>query len=158
MPSAKNFLTSAAAAALVLAAWAAPQTAAGDHPKPAAGEETAKAGETAKKKKRGGCAFRRAINGFSVIDDEHFVLEAGSRDFLVTLSPGCHTLNFEMAIAIKSTPSAGICVERGDRVILDNHFTCWIREIEAVEDKKEARKLVEERKKAKQEEKKDKSG
>lgn len=142
MLSAKNFVVSAAAAAFVLAAGAAPSVA--GHEEAGAGAHAAKAEKT-EKKRRGGCPFRRSITGYSVIDDRHFVLESARKDYLITLSPGCRGLHFEMAIAIKSTPAAGICVERGDRVILDNHFTCWIQDIERVENKKEARAIVEER-------------
>ncbi|MFP3944972.1 MAG: DUF6491 family protein [Alphaproteobacteria bacterium] len=145
MLSAKKFLIPAVTAALALGSWAAPSVAADD----SAGDEAA--AEKSEKKRRSSCAFRRNISGFTVIDDEHFVLESGARDFLVTLSPGCRHLHFETAIAIKSTPAAGVCVERGDRVIVDRIYTCWIRDIEQVEDKKEAEKIVEERTKAEEE-------
>ena len=146
MSSAKNLLVPALAAAFLFGAvpslQASPEDAA-----PAAEEKA----EKTKKKKRSSCAFRRNLSGFSVIDEKHFLLESGTRDFLVTVSPGCRQLNFEMTIAIKSTPAAGICVERGDRVILNRFDTCWIRDIEPVENKAEAKKLVEERKKAEEE-------
>lgn len=152
MPTARKFLIPAlaalAAAALAAGTPAQAGKTAGKTPE-AAEKEAAPAKE---KKKRSSCAFRRSINGFTVVDDKHLILESGVRHyFLATLSPGCHYLDFETAIAIKSTPAAGICVERGDRVILDDHYTCWIRDIEAVESKEEARKLVAGRTKPKDE-------
>lgn len=105
------------------------------------------------KKRRSNCAFRRLISGFKVIDDSHFVLEAGRTEFLVTLTMGCYHLDFETVIAIRSLPAASICVEEGDRVILDRHYSCLIRKIEGVENMDEARRLVAERAKKKQDEK-----
>jgi hypothetical protein len=154
MLRAKSLLTPALAVVLAFGVTA-PQASPEKSPAPAAADEKA---DTAKKKRRGSCAFRRNLNGFSVIDEKHFVLRSGTRSFLVTVSPGCRHLDFEMRIAIKSTPAAGLCVERGDRIIVNRFDTCWIRDIEPVENKAEAKKLVEERKKAAEETKEASSG
>ena len=158
MSTAKKFLIPTAIAALTLGVSSLPGALAQDDPESVAVEtkaDDAQKDEKAEKKRRSRCAWRRSINGFSVIDRKHLILSAGTRDFLVTVSPGCQHLNFKSAIAIKSTPAAGACVEKGDRIILDHGFSCFISQIEWVENREEAKKLVAQRNEAEEENKED---
>lgn len=102
--------------------------------------------EKSKPKKRP-CPFRRSINGWNSLKGSrrHVVLSAGTSDYLLTLSAGCTHIDFSETIAIKSTPSVGLCVTKGDIIIARHHQRCFITDIEEVKDVKEAQAIVDAR-------------
>lgn len=99
--------------------------------------------ESSKPKKRP-CPFRRSINGWNSIKGsrQHVVLTTGSRDYLLTLSSGCRHLTYTESIAVKSRPSAGLCITKGDIIIGRHHDRCFITDIERVKDLREAKAIV----------------
>ncbi len=105
------------------------------------------------------CVNKRSINSFDPIDDQHIYIKAtGNNHYLFTMQRRCFDLRGAYGIAVKDTMSRvcskgfGEIVYRGRGQRLES---CRIDTIEAVAGKDDARRLVEDRKAEKQEEKAD---
>lgn len=113
-----------AAAGLALAAPAAIAQPAGD-------EETSR------------CVYLRNINGYTVLDDQHVVLNGGaSRHYLVTTRTRCSGLRFGVQIATSFGETERLCRPFAEFIIPDDGWRCAIDTIEEVETLERARELV----------------
>jgi hypothetical protein len=99
------------------------------------------------------CVNSRTIRNFDAITDEHiYVEESGKKYYLFTMKNRCPGLRYSFTIAIKDTTSRVCSKAFGEVVYKDRGqrlMSCRIDTIETVESKEEARALVEQRKKDK---------
>lgn len=104
------------------------------------------------------CVNKRNINSFDSIDDQHLYIKAtGNRHYLFTMWARCYGLRNAHGIGIKDTMSRVCSGGFGEVVYRDmsrRFQTCKIDTIEAVSSKEDAKGLVEDRKRAKEEAKK----
>ena len=92
------------------------------------------------------CVWLRNINGYSVIDREHLVLNGGaSRHYLATLRNPCPDLRFGAQIGTSFGRSERICRPVVEYITVDDGWRCPIDQIEEVDSLKAARALVEAR-------------
>ncbi len=92
------------------------------------------------------CVTVRAINGYTVIDDRHLVLNANVNDhYLVTTRSRCAGMRFGAQIGVTFADNTRLCPPFLEYVIPDDGWRCPIDTIEAVETVDAARALVEER-------------
>ena len=98
---------------------------------------------------RSACFSVRRINSFSAFHDEYiYIQERGSRHYLLTMHRGCFGLRSARDIAIRNhtdrvcSNSQAEVSYRGPGSRLEK---CFIRTVEAVEDRAAARTLVESR-------------
>ena len=102
------------------------------------------------------CVNVRNITSFDPIDDRHIYIKARGevKHFLVTMHGGCTGLRSAQPIAVRDTMSR-VCSNSFGEVVYREMGrgleSCRIRTIEAVSDKDDARGLVGDRKRAKQE-------
>jgi len=105
------------------------------------------------------CVNKRNINSFDTIDDQHLYIKAsGNRHYLFTMWSRCHGLRSAYGIGIKDTMSRVCSGGFGEVVYRDmtrRFQTCKIDTIETVSSKEDAKGLVEDRKRAKEEAKSD---
>ena len=99
------------------------------------------------------CVNSRTIRNFDAFTDEHiYVEESGKKYYLFTMKNRCPGLSYSFTIAIKDTTSRVCSKAFGEVVYKDRGqrlMSCRIDTIETVESKDEARALVEQRKKDK---------
>jgi hypothetical protein len=102
------------------------------------------------------CVNKRQISSFDAIDDQHVYIRAsGKRHFLFTMQRHCLGLRNANAIGIKETMSRVCSDGFGEIVYRDmsrRMESCYIRNIETVASKDDAKGLVEDRKQRKREE------
>ena len=98
---------------------------------------------------RSACFSVRRINSFSAFHDEYiYIQDRGSRNYLLTMHRGCFGLRSARDIAIQNhtdrvcSNSQAVVSYRGPGARLEK---CFIRTVEAVEDRAAARALVESR-------------
>lgn len=95
------------------------------------------------------CVQIGTINGYSVIDDRHFVLRSGASNFfLVTTATRCSGLRYGVELATSIRGNQRICQPFNEFVIPDDGWRCRIAGIEAVDSEEAAREIVEERRAA----------
>lgn len=99
------------------------------------------------------CVNSRTIRNFDAFTDEHiYVEESGKKYYLFTMKNRCPGLSYSFTIAIKDTTSR-VCSKAFGEVVYKGRgqrlMSCRIDTIETVESKDEARALVEQRKKDK---------
>lgn len=124
-----------AAAGLLALGLAAPAALAQD-PAP-----EAQAGEDAPN-----CVWLRNINGYTVLDDQHVVLNGGvSRHYLVTTRTRCSGLRFGVQIATSFDDTERLCQPMLEYIIPEDGWRCAIDTVEEVESIERARELVEAR-------------
>jgi hypothetical protein len=103
------------------------------------------------------CVNKRNINSFDAIDDQHLYIKAsGNRHFLFTMWSRCYGLRDAHGIGIKDTMSRVCSGGFGEVIYRDmsrRFHTCKIDTIEPVESRDDAKGLVEDRRRAKDEEK-----
>jgi hypothetical protein len=103
------------------------------------------------------CVNKRNINSFDAIDDQHLYIKAsGQRHYLFTMWSRCFGLRNANGIGIKDTMSSVCSGGFGEVVYRDmgrQLQSCKISTIETVASKDDAKGLVEDRKRAKEEEK-----
>ena len=102
------------------------------------------------------CVSKRNINSFDTIDDRHLYIKAtGNRHYLFTMWSRCMGLRNAYGIGIKDTMSRVCSGGFGEVVYRDfsRLQSCKIDTIEPVSSKDDAKGLVEDRKRAKEEEK-----
>ena len=101
------------------------------------------------------CVNKRNINSFDSIDDQHLYIKAtGNRHYLFTMWSRCYGLRNAYGIGIKDTMSRVCSGGFGEVVYRDmsrRFQTCKIDTIEMVSSKEDAKGLVEDRKRAKEE-------
>jgi hypothetical protein len=101
------------------------------------------------------CVNKRNINSFDAIDDQHLYIRAtGNRHYLFTMWSRCWGLRNAYGIGIKDTMSRVCSKGFGEIVYRDigrRFQTCKIDTIETVASKDDARGLVADRKRAKEE-------
>ncbi len=102
------------------------------------------------------CVNKRNINSFDTIDDQHLYIKAtGNRHYLFTMWNRCMGLRNAYGIGIKDTMSRVCSGGFGEVVYRDfgRLQSCKIGSIETVASRDDAKGLVEDRKRAKEEEK-----
>ena len=101
---------------------------------------------------------KRNINSFDAIDDEHVYIKAtGNNHYLFTMQRRCFGLRRAQGIGIKDTMSR-VCSDGFGEIVyrdMGRVQSCRIDTIESVASKEDAKGLVEDRKRARQEEKAD---
>jgi hypothetical protein len=101
------------------------------------------------------CVNSRTIRNFDAFTDEHiYVEESGKKYYLFTMKNRCPGLRYSFTIAIKDTTSRVCSKAFGEVVYKDRGqrlMSCRIDTIEAVESKDNARMLVDQRTKDKDE-------
>lgn len=101
------------------------------------------------------CVNSRTIKNFDAFTDEHiYVEDRGDTHYLFTMRGRCFGLKNSTGVAIKDTTSRVCSKGFGEVVYRDNRnqmTSCRIDTIEAVESKEDAKALVEQRKKDKDE-------
>jgi len=86
------------------------------------------------------------INGYSVIDDEHLVLNGGaSRHYLITLQRRCADLRFGIQLRTTFPRNGRVCRPFLESVIAEDGWRCRAEQIEEVESLEAARALIEAR-------------
>ncbi len=104
------------------------------------------------------CVNKRNINSFDAIDDEHVYIKAtGNNHYLFTMQRRCFGLRSAQGIGIKDTMSR-VCSDGFGEIVyrdMGRVQSCRIDTIESVASKEDAKGLVEDRKRARQEEKAD---
>lgn len=92
------------------------------------------------------CVRLRNINGYSVIDNQHLLLNGGVSDhYLVTTRTRCSGMRFGVQIGTSFDDNASICPPFLEYIIPDDGWRCAIESIEEVEDLEAARALIAER-------------
>lgn len=88
------------------------------------------------------CLRTNSINGYSVIDDRHLILDGpGTRQtFLITTTTRCWDLDWSFQLAVKSR-APGTCLSNFDQ-ILTREDSCFIDRVERVKDLETAKALV----------------
>lgn len=98
------------------------------------------------------CVSLRGINGYTVIDREHVVLNgAVTRRYLATLRSTCPGLRHGMQIGTSFGRNARVCNPTFEYVVSNDGFRCRIETIERVESLEAARALIEARAEAEDE-------
>lgn len=86
------------------------------------------------------------INGYTVIDDEHLVLDGGARrHYLVTLRRRCPGLRFGAEIGLSFPSTTTLYTPFLEYVYTTDDMRCFIDTIEAIDSLDAARALIEER-------------
>jgi hypothetical protein len=99
------------------------------------------------------CVTLRNVNGYSVIDDRHLILNAGANDhFLVTTRSRCSGLRFGAQIGTSFGDNARLCPPYGEYIIPDDGWRCLIDRVEEVESEEAGRELVRQRNEAEESE------
>ena len=86
------------------------------------------------------------IHGYSVIDNEHMMLEGGARDhYLVTLRNRCPGLRFGVEIRLSFPSTTTLYTPFLEYVYTPDDVRCFIDTIEPVDSVDAARTLIEQR-------------
>ncbi|WP_417483170.1 DUF6491 family protein [Maricaulis sp.] len=86
------------------------------------------------------------INGYSVIDNQHMVLNGGPSDhYLVTLRNPCHGLRSGVEVGLSFPSTTTLYTPFLEYVYTRDDGRCFIETIEPVDSKEAAEALVEER-------------
>jgi len=94
----------------------------------------------------GDCVRVRGVDGYSVIDDRHVVLNGGvSRHYLVTTRQQCRGLRFGVRVATSIDGPRTICSPGFEYIMPDDGMRCGIDTIEEVESIEAAEQIVSER-------------
>lgn len=89
------------------------------------------------------CVYLRNINGYTVLDDQHVVLNGGaSRHYLVTTTTRCSGLRFGVQIATSFGDTERLCRPFMEYIIPEDGWRCAIDTVEEVESVEQARELV----------------
>lgn len=93
------------------------------------------------------CLRLRNIHGYSVIDDQHLVLNGGaSHHYLVTTRQRCSDMRAGMAVGTSFSDNARICNARFEYIQpTQGPWRCQIDTIEEVESPEAARALIHQR-------------
>ncbi|WP_019961543.1 DUF6491 family protein [Woodsholea maritima] len=93
------------------------------------------------------CLRLRNINGYSVIDDQHLILNGGaSHHYLVTTRQRCSDMRVGMAVGTSFSDNARICNARFEYIQpTQGPWRCQIDTIEEVDSPEAARALIEQR-------------
>lgn len=95
------------------------------------------------------CVFVGNINGYSVIDREHLVLQANASDrYLISTRSRCSSLRFGVEVGLSFQNNQRLCPPIVEYIITDDGQRCLIDTIEEVESLDAARALVESRREA----------
>lgn len=98
------------------------------------------------------CVNLRNINGYSVIDNQHLLLQGGvSKHYLITTQTRCSGLRFGAQIGTSFDENARLCRPFVEYIVPDDGWRCAIDTIEEVEDEDAARALIAERAEAENE-------
>jgi len=112
-----------------------------------------KEAETTSEKSSNVCVNSRTIRNFDAFTDEHiYVEERGDKHFFFTMWSRCAGLRNSLGIGIKDTTSRVCSKSFGEVIYRDmgrRLTSCRIDTIEAVESKEDAKAIVEQRKKDK---------
>lgn len=91
-------------------------------------------GDDAQQRPRSSCAFVDRIYNFKDIDDHTAVIQTSpSRSFKVTFFNSCREMRWALFARVVSRP--GICLSRGDKIIVGRHGFqdhCIIDKVEAL--------------------------
>lgn len=86
------------------------------------------------------------INGYSVIDNEHMVLQGGvSHSYLVTLRHRCPGLRFGVEVGLSFPSTTTLYTPFLEYVYTTDDVRCYIDTIEPIENADAARALIEQR-------------
>jgi hypothetical protein len=81
---------------------------------------------------RAGCVFVRQIYSFKEIDDYSAIIQTSpSRRYKVTFYNSCRELRWAIFARVEARP--GICLSRGDKIVVGRHGfreRCYIKSIE----------------------------
>lgn len=92
------------------------------------------------------CVQVRSIDGYSVIDDRHAVLNSGaSRHYLVTTRTRCSGLRQGVALGTSFGGNQRICNPQLEYLTPEDGWRCAIETIEEVESREAAESLIEQR-------------
>ena len=92
------------------------------------------------------CVQVGSIDGYSVIDDRHAVLNSGaSRHYLVTTRSRCAGLRHGVALGTSFDGPQRICNPQFEYLVPEDGWRCAIETIEEVESREAAQALVEQR-------------
>ncbi len=92
------------------------------------------------------CVRVGAINGYSVIDSRHLLLNSGASDhFLVTTRTRCSGMRAGTQIGLSFSDNSRICQPATEFIIPDDGWRCAISTLEEVESEEAARALIEAR-------------
>lgn len=92
------------------------------------------------------CVQIRSVDGYSVIDDRHAVLNSGaSRHYLVSLRTRCSGLRQGVQIATSFGDNQRICNPHMEYLVPEDGWRCAIDTIEAVDSREAAQALIEQR-------------
>lgn len=86
------------------------------------------------------------VNGYTVIDDSHIVLNGGARrHYLVTLRQRCPGLRFGMEVGLSFPSTTTLHTPFLEYVYTADDFRCFIDTVENVDNLDAARALIDER-------------
>lgn len=92
------------------------------------------------------CVSLRNINGYTVLDDQHVVLNGGaSHHYLITTRTRCSGLRFGVQITTSFDDTERLCPPILEFITPQDGWRCAIDTIEEVESPEQARELVEAR-------------
>jgi len=92
------------------------------------------------------CVQVRNVNGYSVIDDRHVLLNGGaSRHYLVTTRNRCPDLRFGMQLGFSFGRTARLCRPFIEHIVTGGPVRCSIETIEEVENRQAAQALIDAR-------------
>ena len=95
------------------------------------------------------CVFVGNINGYSVIDPEHLVLQANVSDrYLITTRSRCSSLRFGVEVGLSFQSNRRLCPPIVEHITTGDGQRCQIDTIEEVESVEAARALVQSRREA----------
>jgi hypothetical protein len=101
------------------------------------------------------CVIMRSIHRWTDLDDKTALIESASRRYKITFWGSCHEMSLSIFARVERSPSAGLCLERGDVLVFNEGLPspigparerahpafeerCIIDSIEALPDKPEA--------------------
>ncbi len=89
------------------------------------------------------CVRLRMVNGYSVIDSRHLILNGGaSRHYLVTMGESCPSLTFGAQLGTTFGRNERVCRPFLEYVIDRDGWRCAIRQVEEVDSPDAARSLI----------------
>lgn len=89
------------------------------------------------------CVQLRAINGYTVLDDQHLILNGGvNRRYLVTTRSRCSGLRAGVRVATSFGSNARLCPPLIEHIIPSDGHRCLIDTVEEVESVEAARALI----------------
>jgi hypothetical protein len=81
------------------------------------------------------CLHYDRVDGWGARDKHSMIVDDSfGRKYLVSLGGICDDLRFSLGAGFKPLGGAGICVDRGDRVVMTGsplrHSTCWVTKVQ----------------------------